>query len=69
MAMALFLEMSLWGFVWGERKLACMRFGMFVGHGSFLVGIGQRWRFLFLDLALLTASLCLRSWPLALFCL
>lgn len=67
MAMALFLETSLWGSVWGERQSACMRVGMWLDKRSFLFYFGQRWR-LFLDLILLTAIMFLRSWPLALFC-
>ena len=37
MAMVLFLETSLWGSVWGERQLACMRVGMWLDKRSFFL--------------------------------
>jgi hypothetical protein len=46
MVTVLSLEMSLWAFAWDEGDLHARVFGVTLGYGSFLVSIGQRWRFL-----------------------
>ena len=63
-----FLEMSLWVFAWVEGE----KFARWntIGYGSFLLFIGQRWRFLLgCGSCFLAPFVLWRKWSLAFFCL